>query len=521
MSKKNIKGHYDLICVGGGIMSATLALMLKLIDSNKKILILERLDKVALESSAAWNNAGTGHSAFCEMNYTPEKKDGSIDISKAVQVCTQFEKSKQFWSFLIKNNLIENPRDFIHPVPHHSWVEGEADVEFLKKRVEKMTKHQLFKGMQFSDDFSEMEKWLPLMMKDRESSEKIAATRMELGTEVNYGELTRTFFDILEKKFDTPVHTGHKVKDIDPTKNEDWLIKIKNTESKEKYYCDATHVFIGAGGGALPLLQKVEIDEKDGYGGFPVSGQWLICKNRKVVKKHHAKVYGKAAIGAPPMSMPHLDTRYIEGKQELLFGPFAGFSTKFLKEGSYLDLFKSIKFENLPSMWGVFWHNIPLTKYLIEQVRMDHADRMKELQKFVKDAKDEDWELKVAGQRVQIIKRDKKEGGILEFGTEVVHSKNGRVTSLLGASPGASVAVDIMINILQIAFPEEAKSKLWKEKLTEMVPFWNKEIETNLQEFKEVRLSCSKVLDINAPFEQDSSEKGVSSQKSPVLKSDS
>lgn len=499
MSHKKTTGHYDLICIGGGIMSATLALMLKLIDKNQKILILERLDKVALESSAAWNNAGTGHSAFCEMNYTPEKPDGSIDISKAINVCTQFEKSKQFWSFLVKENLIESPKDFIHPVPHHSWVNGEDNVAFLKKRVLEMTKHPMFEGMQFSEDYSEMENWFPLMMAGRDSNEKVAATRMELGTEVNYGVLTRSFFKILEDKFDTPVHTMHEVKDVDPTKDEDWLVKINNLETKEKIYCDAEHIFIGAGGGALPLLQKVEIDEKEGYGGFPVSGEWLICKNKDVIKKHHAKVYGKAEVGAPPMSMPHLDTRYINGKQELLFGPFAGFSTKFLKEGSFLDLFKSIKFDNIPSMWGVFWHNIPLTKYLIEQVSMGHEERMTELRKFVKDAKSDDWELKVAGQRVQIIKRDKKEGGILEFGTEVVHSKDGKITALLGASPGASVAVDIMIKLLHFAYPGKVKSEDWERKLSEMVPFWNKEIEQNVAEFKDIRKKCSETLGINLP----------------------
>ncbi|WP_310992075.1 malate dehydrogenase (quinone) [Aequorivita marina] len=499
MSKTNFEDQYDLICVGGGIMSATLALMLKLIDKNQKILILERLDKVALESSAAWNNAGTGHSAFCEMNYTPKMADGSIDISKAIKVCTQFEKSKQFWSFLVKHGYIETPKDFIHPVPHHSWVEGKDNVNFLKKRVAELTKHPMFEGMQFSEDFKEMEKWFPLLMTDRKDTESLAATRMELGTEVNYGVLTRTYFEILEKNFDTPVHAMHEVKDVDPTEDEDWLVEIKNLETDDKFYVDAEHVFIGAGGGALPLLQKVEIEEKEGYGGFPVSGEWLICKNRDIIDKHHAKVYGKAEVGAPPMSMPHLDTRYIDGKQELLFGPFAGFSTKFLKEGSYLDLFKSIKLDNIPSMWGVFWHNIPLTKYLIEEVSMGHEDRMKALRKFVKNAKSEDWELKVAGQRVQIIKKDEEEGGSLEFGTEVVNSKDGRITALLGASPGASVAVDIMVELLHFAFPKKAKSDEWQEKLTEMIPFWNTEISQNLEAFKNTREDCSETLQINLP----------------------
>lgn len=497
--EKTIENKYDLICVGGGIMSATLALMLKLIDKNQKILILERLDKVALESSAAWNNAGTGHSAFCEMNYTPEAEDGSIDISKAINVCSQFEKSKQFWSFLVAQNLIDHPKDFIHPLPHHSWVSGESSTEFLKKRFAEMTKHPLFEGMEYTEDFSKMEQWFPLMMAKRSNSEKMAATRMELGTEVNFGELTRTFFKILEEKFNTPVQTLHEVEDIDPTENEDWLVKIKNVDTEERFHCDAAHVFIGAGGGALPLLQKVEIEEKEGYGGFPVSGEWLICNNADVIEKHHAKVYGKAEVGAPPMSMPHLDTRYIDGKRELLFGPFAGFSTKFLKKGSYLDLFKSIRWDNIPSMWGVFWHNIPLTKYLIEQVRMGHEDRMEELQKFVKDAKSQDWDLKIAGQRVQIIKRDKEHGGTLEFGTEVVHSKDGRITALLGASPGASVAVDIMQNVLKFAFPEKFQSEEWQQKLSQMIPLWNKSIEENIDEFKEVRYRCSETLQINFP----------------------
>lgn len=495
-SSNKIHNHYDLICVGGGIMSATLALMLKLIDKNQKILILERLDDVALESSAAWNNAGTGHSAFCEMNYTPELEDGSVDISKAIKVCTQFEKSKQFWAYLVRNGFIDDPRSFIYSVPHHSWVQGDSNVEFLRKRVATMKQHPLFEAMEFSTDRNLMQKWFPLMMEGRKISDPVAASRMELGTEVNYGAITRMYFQILEQKFNTPVYTSHEVEDIDPEKNGDWLVKIRNLESDQPIYCDAEHVFIGAGGGALPLLQKVEMTEKQGYGGFPVSGEWLICTNPSIIEKHHAKVYGKAEIGAPPMSMPHLDTRHIDGKRELLFGPFAGFSTKFLKNGSYLDLFKSIKWDNIPSMWGVFWHNIPLTKYLIEQVRMGHEDRMKELQKFIKNAKSEDWELKVAGQRVQIIKRDSEVGGILEFGTEVVHSKDGRITALLGASPGASVAVDIMIALLNFAYPKQANSKLWQHKFSELIPFWNKDISQNREDFKKIRKQCSVMLQL-------------------------
>ena len=488
---------YDLICVGGGIMSATLSLMLKLIDPSVKIGIFERLDKVAQESSEAWNNSGTGHSAFCELNYTPEKEDGAIDISKAIQIFNQFEKSKQFWAYLIENNLLQNPKDFIHKTPHHSWVTGKDDVEFLKKRYEAMSKEFAFREMQFSDDSSTLKKWFPLIMKHREEeNQPMAATRMELGTEVNFGNITEQFFDILKEKFDTPVFRKHEVLDVDPDQD-DWLVEVKDLLKDEKKYYDADHVFIGAGGGALPLLQKVEIEEKKGYGGFPVSGEWLVCKNREVIAQHDAKVYSKAGPDAPPMSTPHLDTRYINGKKELMFGPFAGFNTKFLKEGSYTDLIKSIKLDNISSMLGAFWHNIPLTEYLISQVSKDHEDRMNDLREFVKDAKSKDWELKVAGQRVQIIKKDEEKGGSLEFGTDVVHNQEGSITALLGASPGASTAVHIMIEIIQLAFPELLQQKDKAEKLSAMIPFWNRDLTQHQDEFKEIQQKCLEILQLN------------------------
>ncbi|MCF4100988.1 malate dehydrogenase (quinone) [Gillisia sp. M10.2A] len=489
---------YDLICVGGGIMSATLSLMLKLIDPEIKILILERLDEVAQESSAAWNNAGTGHSALCELNYTPLQKDGSIDVSKAIEIFEQFEHSKEFWAYLLKQKLLSNPEAFIQSVPHHSWVKGKEDVAFLKKRFDTLRSHFMFKTMKFSEDYGTLEKWFPLIMQNRSKNEVMAATRMEIGTEVNFGNLTKSYFKILEDHFNTPVLMNREVLDIDPSPNVEWMAEVKDLASNNKEYYDAHHVFIGAGGGALPLLQKVEIEEKDGYGGFPVSGQWLYCKNPEVIAKHHAKVYSKAGPDAPPMSTPHLDSRMINGKQELLFGPFAGFSTKFLKEGSLLDLPKSINFDNLPSMWGVFWHNLPLTKYLLEQISMDHEDRMNELREFIIDANSDDWELKVAGQRVQIIKKDEEEGGVLEFGTDVVHSKDGSITALLGASPGASTAVHIMLEVIQTAFPEKLEKLEWQKKLSTMIPFWNKKIEDDVEQFSKVQENCSKLLKLDA-----------------------
>ena len=481
MSKAKLDSgqEYDLICVGGGIMSATLALISKLLKPDLKVLIVERLSEVAQESSAAWNNAGTGHSALCELNYCPEA-DGKVVIDKAIKICQQFEESKQFWSYLAELGLIEDPDSFIAAVPHHSWVLGEENAAYLEQRFNTMKHHFMFDTIQFTKDKNKMKDWFPLIMHNRNEDEVMAASRIDRGTEVNYGTLTKTLFNILETKFDTPVYCNMEVKDIDPSPDIDWTVEIENLKTNQKYNLESKHVFIGAGGGSLLLLQKVEIEEKEGYGGFPISGEWLVCKNEDIIKQHNAKVYSKAGLGDPPMSTPHLDTRYINGKRELLFGPFAGFSPKFLKEGSNFDLFKSVKFDNISPLLGAFWHNLPLTKYLIEQVTSSHEDRMKELRKFVKDANSDDWEILVAGQRVQIIKKDEFEGGVLQFGTEVVSSKDGSITCLLGASPGASTATSVMLQVLEKAFPELLHSKEGKAVMDKMIPFYNAEVTETL-----------------------------------------
>jgi malate dehydrogenase (quinone) len=434
---------------------------------------------VAQESSAAWNNAGTGHSALCELNYCPEE-DGKVVIEKAIKICQQFEESKQFWSYLVELGLIDDPNSFIAAVPHHSWVLGEENATYLEQRFNTMKHHFMFDTIQFTKDKSKMKDWFPLIMNNRDEDEVMAASRIDRGTEVNYGTLTKTLFNILETKFDTPVYCNMEVIDIDPSPDIDWTVEMENIETNQKYNLESKHVFIGAGGGSLLLLQKVEIEEKEGYGGFPISGEWLVCKNEDIIKQHNAKVYSKAGLGDPPMSTPHLDTRYINGKRELLFGPFAGFSPKFLKEGSNFDLLKSVKFDNISPLLGAFWHNLPLTKYLIEQVTSSHEDRMKELRKFVKDANSDDWEILVAGQRVQIIKKDEFEGGVLQFGTEVVSSKDGSVTCLLGASPGASTATSVMLQVLEKAFPEILHSEEGKAIMDKMIPFYNAEVTEDL-----------------------------------------
>lgn len=485
----------DVVLIGAGIMSATLGVLLKQLNPSLSITIFERLDKPALESSDAWNNAGTGHSAFCELNYTPEKENG-VDVSKAIKICEQFEISKQFWSYLVKNNILTSPREFINKVPHLSFVWGKENVDFLKKRYEALVKNPLFDNMKFNQNPEVLEQWMPLVMQNRFSNE-VASTYVENGTDINFGSLTRKVFAYLETLDGITIHYNHQVEKLKQKKNKLWKIKVKNRTSEETIKCKTKFVFIGAGGYSLLLLERANVKEAEGYGGFPVGGQWLKCNNQEVINQHFAKVYGKATVGAPPMSVPHLDTRFIEGKRELLFGPFAGFSTKFLKNGSYLDLINSIEFDNIKPMLYAGWNNIPLTKYLIEQVLQSEEKKIEALKEYFPNAKHEDWELLDAGQRVQVIKKDEEEGGILEFGTEIISTEDNTLAALLGASPGASTSVSIMIEVLKQCFEEEMKSTEWKSKLTEMIPSFGKSLNENPQLCEEIRNKTSQILKIN------------------------
>ncbi len=494
--EKDFKQEADVVLIGAGIMSATLGIMLKELEPSITIEIFERLDSAAAESSDAWNNAGTGHSAFCELNYTPEKTDGSIDITKAVKIAESFEESKQFWSYLIGAEVVKLPGSFIRSIPHMSFVWGEENIRFLRKRYEALTGCHLFEGMEYSEDREQLKEWMPLVMEGRDPAQQVAATRMERGTDVNFGSLTRSIFKKLVTLPGVQLHFNTEVRTLE--KNRQWEIKYKDIDSHEHRLIAANFVFIGAGGGSLPLLLKSGVREGKGFGGFPVSGQWLKCKNEAVIRRHAAKVYGKASVGAPPMSVPHLDTRMIKGKKELLYGPFAGFTTKFLKQGSAFDLVKSLRLSNLWPMMAAGFHNIPLTKYLIEQVKLTDEERINQLREFLPNAKDEDWEIEIAGQRVQVIKKDEEEGGILEFGTEIVSGADGSLAALLGASPGASTAVSIMISLLKQCFPGKFQSEKWQVKFREMIPSFGKQLSGDPALLARVHRHTSTILHLTA-----------------------
>ncbi len=486
----------DVLLVGGGVMSATLATLLNELDPSMRMMMVERLPSIATESTDAWNNAGTGHAGYCELNYTPMDDAGNVSINRALAINASFEVSLQLWASLVEKNALPAPAKFINKTPHLSFVWGEENVEFLRKRHRLLQEHPLFKDMEFSDDVAQLTEWMPLMMQQRAGDEKVAATRVSYGSDVDFGSLTRELVKHLQQTPNFQLNVSTEVTGLKQLDNGRWLVNIKDLTTKKHKKIEADFVFLGAGGGALKLLQKSGIPESQGYGGFPVSGQWLVCNNPEIIKQHNSKVYGKAAIGAPPMSVPHLDTRIINGKPALLFGPYAGFTTKFLKKGSYLDLFKSVKPNNLKSLLGAGRHNMDLTRYLIGEALQKHSSRVTTLREFYPLATDADWHLESAGKRVQIIKQCDEKGGKLEFGTEIVAAKDGSIAGLLGASPGASVSVQAMINVIERCFSDKIKTEQWHSRIKALIPSYGESLIDDSQLLAQVRNRTLQVLNL-------------------------
>ncbi|HLR01616.1 MAG TPA: malate dehydrogenase (quinone) [Virgibacillus sp.] len=479
MSNKHV------VLVGAGVMSSTLAMLIKRLEPGWDITILEREDAAAEESSNVWNNAGTGHEALCELNYTPEGEDGTIHTDKALEIYNQFQVSKQFWSDLIKNGYMSTPEDFIRPLPHISFVQGQKNIDFLSKRYNKISKLPAFENMEYTEDAKTIQRWSPLIMKGREKG-AFASTKMDGGTDVNFGKLTVKMMEFMQKDDSVNVLYNSEVTSVRQNKQKQWDVCVRNRAEGWIAEYTADFLFIGAGGNAIPLLQKSKIRQSKHIGGFPISGQFLYCDKPDVVREHHAKAYGKEPEGKPPMTVPHLDKRHVDGKEVLLFGPFAAFGPKFLKKGSNMDFFKHLKWNNVLTMAAAGLKNIPLIQYSIDQVLMSKEDKIEELRRFVPSAELEDWDVIVAGKRVQIIKDlSKRERGVIHFGTEVVNSDDHTLSALLGESPGASTSVSIMIQVLKENFPDRFES--WEKDIKKMIPSYGVDLNEDREMLQHVK----------------------------------
>lgn len=487
--------NVDVVLIGGGIMSATLGTLLHELQPEWKIVAYERLSDVAQESSNPWNNAGTGHAALCELNYMPQQGDAPLDPAKAVAINEQFQQSRQFWASLVEKGVLDEPSTFINATPHMTFVRGEKDVAYLKARYEVLKEQPLFAGIEYSEDSRVINKWAPLLMQQRRKGEPFAATRVPAGTDVDFGALTHQLFDHLTDS-GVALRTNHEVRSLKKQKDGGWLVKFRTTIGLTPSEVKARFVFVGAGGWALKLLQNSGIPEIKGYGVFPIGGQFLKTTNPKVVAQHKAKVYSQASVGAPPMSVPHLDTRVVGGEASLMFGPFATFSPKFLKNGSMLDIVSQVRPHNLLPMLQVAVKNPDLITYLVGELLKNHAKKVDSLRTFMPTAKDEDWTLIDAGQRAQVMKKDPEKGGILQFGTEVVSSADGSIAGLLGASPGASTAVPIMLQLLKSCFPDEFPG--WEPELRALIPTFGEKLNSNPALAEESTAATAATLAISA-----------------------
>ena len=489
----------DVLLIGGGIMSATLGTWLQELEPDWSITMVEQMSSVAEESSNGWNNAGTGHAALMELNYTPQTANG-INIDKAVDINEAFHISRQFWAHQVTRGVLNKPKSFINSVPHMSFVWGEDNVNFLRARYAALQQSELFRGIRYSEDHQQIKAWAPLVMEGRDPLQKVAATRSEVGTDVNYGEITRQLIAGLQQHDNFSLQLGTVVRRFKRNADKSWTVTLADADNRrQKRVIKAKFIFIGAGGGALKLLQKTGIPEADNYAGFPVGGSFLMTENPAVTAQHLEKVYGQASVGAPPMSVPHIDTRIIDGKRVVLFGPFATFSTRFLKNGSLWDLLASTNTSNILPMLNVGLDNFDLVKYLVSQVMLSDDDRFAALKEYYPDARKEDWKLIQAGQRVQIIKKDAEKGGVLKLGTEVVVDQQKTISALLGASPGASTAAPITLNVLKQMFPQQFNSPEWQSRIHAIVPSYGQKLNGNVALTQQVWDDTAATLQLTKP----------------------
>ena len=486
----------DVVLVGSGIMSSTLAVMLKRLDPRLRIQMFEVTTELASEASEGWNNAGTGHAGICEMSYTPDRdQEGRVPIARALRIFEQFEHSMQFWGAMVANGMVDDPADFIQAVPHICFVKGADDVAFLQARHAAMMEHHFFRGMRLTMDPSVIHAWVPLVMEGREPG-PVAATVGD-GTEVNFGLLARRLCGWLAQQEHCGIANGWKVTKL-RRGVKGWQLGLRCAATGEIRDQHVKFVFVGAGGGSLPLLQSTGLAEVAGLGGFPIGGQWLVCDEPATCERHEAKVYGATPPSSPSLGSGHLDVRRLNGQRQLLFGPFASWTTRFLKHsGQWSDLPFSLRANNVTSLLRTAFRNGSLVRYLVKQGLQSMESRMQALREYYPNARSEHWRLVQAGIRVQAIK--KKDRGALFFGTELFSSEDHSLAALLGASPGASVAVNIAFEVIQTCLPHLLASSEGRESMRQMIPTFDIDLKQpgNAASFEKNTREASDRLQIN------------------------
>lgn len=481
----------DVALIGAGIMSATLGALIQHLEPDWSIEFFESLEAPAQESSNAWHNAGTGHAGFCELDYATPLPNGTLDVSKAIETGEQFQITRQFWSALLTGGQLPTASRFVQPMPHLAFVAGAENVAFLRQWFDTLRTEPLFTNLRYSDDPAQIGQWSPALVAGRDSRQPIAASYEASGTDVDYGALTRALIDAQVAR-GAQLHLQHRVTDL-VREGDAWRITHRSPSGIGS--TRARFVFVGAGGGSLKLLQRSGIPEARGYAGFPVSGKFLRTRNPEVVAAHQVKAYGRAEQGVPGMGAPHLDHRTVDGKGSVLFGPFAGFDPRFLKTGSRLDLLRTVHPGNIGAMLHVAQDNVDLVTYLIREITASRSKQLRALRRLMPSASSDDWELITAGQRVQVIGTDANGRGRLQFGTELVTSPGNNLAGLLGASPGASTAVPVMIRLLQGAFPDRYPA--WTGRLRELVPSLGRPMNTGEDWALGIRRGTARTLGLN------------------------
>jgi malate dehydrogenase (quinone) len=483
----------NVVIVGAGIMGTTFAVLAKEMAPDLDITILERLDSAGAGNSSAFWNAGTGHEANCELNYTPVDEE-VISVEKALKIHAQFNVAKQFWAYLVEKGVMKDPKTFINQTRHCTIV-SESAIEELRLRFSEMSAHHFFEHMRYSEDFDEIKSWIPYTMDERPRDEKMAATVVETGTDVNFGALTEQMAAHAVNDLGVRIEYGTHVKRVHKSPTGRWIIEAVTRGEPVQHRADV--LFVGAGGGAFPLLKKSHLPFVHRFAGFPVGGRFLQAPIREDQADYYrAKTYGKAKVGAPPMSVPHLDLRVVDGKHYLLFGPFASFNLVLERGRGFLDYLRSIRLHDIPNLLNVTLEHFALVKYLVSETFKGEKSMLAELDEFAPGlSRKFDWKPINAGQRVQII-RD----GDLQMGTEILVSRDKTYGTLLGASPGASVSPEVMLRCLEQLLPAVCATKEAKEKKNRIFPEDNLDkLARDPVRYREIRDAVNKCLGITQP----------------------